>query len=286
MRNLNLPWLQTLVLGCLLATGIPGCATLQEIFQGTPKPGIRLERVRFAELTLDHLTLEFDAEVENPYGVELPLLGLDVALAHEGENFLKADAPLSGSIPAQETRTVTVPARVDFESALALVQQLKPGTSIPYRADVGVKVNAPALGELRLPFSHRGELGIPLPPSVKVSGVNLARLSLTEIRAECTLEASSPNRFPVQLSSLDYTFKVRDQALATTRITSPFDLEPGGTVRWSLPLSINPLKAGQIFLSLFREESISYGLQGDLTLGTPFGSLQAPLSVNDRAPIR
>jgi LEA14-like dessication related protein len=265
---------------------LPGCATLQSIFDGAPKPRVRLADVRFAELALDHLTLEFDAEISNPYEVALPLVGLDVKLDHRSSRFLESDIPMSGSIPVGGKKVVTMPARVDFQAALALLEDLRPGGSVPYRAEVGVKVDAPVLGQLRLPLSHRGELGVPLPPSVEVTSVRLAELSLTQIRAECTLEAESANRFPVELSGLDYTFKVRNRALASTRITSPFSLEPGQKVSWTLPLSINPVQAGQIFLSLFKQDSLPYALQGNLTVGTPFGRLRAPLSISDQAPIR
>ena len=68
---------------------------------GDAQPQARVTRVDLRDLSLDGLTLRFDIEVENPYGVALPLLGLDYALASRGTRFLSGNAETEGSVPAR-----------------------------------------------------------------------------------------------------------------------------------------------------------------------------------------
>jgi len=264
---------------------LPGCSTLRELM-GNERPSAKLEAVRFTGLTLNSLEISFDARVENPYQVDLPLVRLDLALSNQETSILQSSLDEAGSIPASGSRVFTVPARIDFRGLLATLGQLKPGGSVPYRADIGVSVDAPVLGRLRLPLRHEGEIGVPVPPKIRVKDVRLVRLGLTEIKAEAVLEAESLNEFPVELSAFDAAFRVRDRALARSRITSPFALQSGGTASWTLPISVNPVEAGQVFVTLFRGDSLAYELNGALAVGTPFGRLDAPVNFTGSAPVR
>lgn len=269
----------------LLCLSLAGCSTLQDVLGGLRKPSASIEGVRFTGLALNHISVAFDAEVRNPYEFALPLVELDVSLSHEQARFLEAKAPVQGDVPARGVRTVTIPARIDFRGLMEVVRSLKPGGQIPYSAELGVAVDVPGGSRLRLPLRHEGSVGVPVPPRVSVASISLDRISLTEIRARATMRAESANTFPVELEALDYTFDVRGRTLARSSITSPFALEPSGQVTWTLPLVVNPLEAGQIFLNLFRGESMDVQIQGDLRVQTPFGALNAPVSSNSRAAI-
>lgn len=264
---------------------LPGCSTLRELM-GAKRPSAQLENVRFTGLSLSALEINFDARVDNPYEVDLPLVRLDLALSNQDTSILQSSLDEGGSIPASGSRVFTVPARIEFRGLLATLNQLKPGGSVPYRADIGVSVDAPVLGRVRIPLSHEGEIGVPVPPKIRVKNVRLAQVGLTELRAEAVIEAESLNAFPVELSDFDAAFRVRDRALARSRITSPLSLQSGGKASWTLPISVNPVEAGQVFVTLFRNDSLAYQLEGQLAVQTPFGRLASPVNFSGRAPLR
>lgn len=269
----------------LMALGLPGCASLQALM-GNQRPSAKLEDVRFTGLSLSGLEISFDARVDNPYDVDLPLVALDLVLSNGDTPLLQSRLDQGASIPAADSKRFTVPARLEFAGLLKTLQDLKPGGIIPYRADIGVSLDAPVLGRIRIPLQHRGEIGVPVPPKVSVKDVQLARIGLTEIRAEAVIEAESSNGFPIELSTFDAAFNVRNRALARSRITSPLALSPGGKASWTVPISINPIEAGQVFVTLFRADDLAYGLDGQLSFGTPFGRLSAPVAIDGRAPLR
>ena len=46
------------------------------------------------------------------------------------------------------------------------VKGARPGSTIPYKADMGLSVDVPAWGPLRLPMSREGQLSIPSAPGL------------------------------------------------------------------------------------------------------------------------
>jgi LEA14-like dessication related protein len=151
---------------CLL---LVGCQTLQEL--GFNKPTARINRVQFGEVNLNSAQLLFDVEVENPYAVPLPLTNLDYTLSSGNNSLLAGNAPLQSSIPANSKQIVSLPVTVNYLEMLKSLKDIKPGTTIPYKAGVGLSVDTPVLGLLTLPLKKEGELALP-----KVSGTDIINI--------------------------------------------------------------------------------------------------------------
>jgi len=131
-----------------------GCGMIRQ-------PDVSITGVQMTRVNLTDATMLFDVKVDNPYSVDLPLSNVDYALSSKGKLFLEGRAPLDGAVPAGGSRTVAVPVRVDFLRTLQSVRDARPGSSIPYKADLGVAVETPMLGEIRVPASREGALDIP-----------------------------------------------------------------------------------------------------------------------------
>ncbi len=150
-----------------------GCGSLSDALQ-MQKPTAALTGLKFDNITLESASLLFDLEVKNPYSVALPLSNLDYHLASSDKPLLAGAAELQSSIPAQSTQTVTLPATIKYLDLVKAFQGVRPGSVIPYQADLGLSVKAPALGNLRLPIKKNGELAVPEIP--KLSDINLNKL--------------------------------------------------------------------------------------------------------------
>ena len=138
----------------VLLAGASGCGMLQ-------RPEARITGASLRDVTATDATMLFDVEVDNPYAVQLPLNDVDYSLASAGQKFLTGRAELDGAVPAGGSRTVGVPVRIRYVELIDAVKDARPGGTIPYDADLGLSVNVPALGPLRLPASRSGELRIP-----------------------------------------------------------------------------------------------------------------------------
>ena len=126
-----------------------------------PKPTAEVVGASLQNISLDSAELLFDVEVSNPYLIALPMLDADYALASNGVGFLSGEAPLAGSIPAGESKVLGLPVKVDFLQLMQALDGVIPGSVVPYDADLGLSVDAPLLGRLRLPMARQGEIAVP-----------------------------------------------------------------------------------------------------------------------------
>ena len=137
-----------------------GCESVQQALN-LSKPTARITGLSFQDVQLNSATLLFDVEVDNPYPVALPLMNLDYDLSTGSAAFLAGRADLQTTIPAKSSKTISLPAKINYIEMLRALKNVKLGSKIPYKADVGLSVDTPALGLLRLPLKKEGEVVIP-----------------------------------------------------------------------------------------------------------------------------
>jgi LEA14-like dessication related protein len=144
----------------LLIVCVAGCETIQEGLN-LRKPTARLNDLKIEDVKMDSATLLFDVEIENHYPVALPLTNFDYSLSSGAEKFLSGNAESQAAVPAKSSRTVSLPATFNYIEMLKAFKGVRPGSTIPYGAELGLSVNAPGLGVIRLPLKKEGELVLP-----------------------------------------------------------------------------------------------------------------------------
>ena len=145
-----------------------GCETMQQTLN-LKKPTARLTGVKFEEATLDSATLLFDVEIDNHYPASLPLTNFDYTLASGADTFLSGSANSQTTVPAKSSKTISLPARINYIEMLKALKTVRPGSKIPYNAELGLSVDTPALGLIRLPVKKQGELVL---PSISDTNIN------------------------------------------------------------------------------------------------------------------
>jgi len=148
-----------LVLACIVIVGMEACSLVQ-------KPSAQITGAQLQGVSLTEATMLFDVKIDNPYTTALPLTNLDYALSSQGQPFLNGKAEVQGMVPAGGSKVIGVPVRINYLDLVKAVKGARPGVSIPYKADLGLSVNVPLLGNTRLPLSREGELTIPSTGSV------------------------------------------------------------------------------------------------------------------------
>ncbi len=278
------PWMAAAGIA-LLAWTLGGCGIVQDALGD--RPTARVVGVGLEGLDLQGATLRFDVEVANPYPVALPLLGLDYALASGAESFLTGQADLEGSVPARGQAVVPLPVRVEFSRLLTTLAGVRPGAVVPYRADLGLRLDTPAGGLGRLPLQHQGQLPVPAPLEVSQSQFTWDQVGLDHVGGRLRVHLVNHNSFPLQLQRMGYTLALAGKPVAQETLSQGLRLEAGGgggTVE--LPVAFSPRRLGGALLGLIRGTPAEFGLDARLGLESPFGPLELPLSLSGRTALR
>jgi LEA14-like dessication related protein len=275
-RPLRSFWTTTLLLAFLLA--LPGCATLASLLGEQPKPQVTVTGVRIADLSLTDLTVVFDLTITNPYAVPLPLVNLDYALASGAQPFLQGQAPMQGTVPVSGSKTVSVPTKVVFLELLKVLQSVRPGAVLPYRATLGLSVNAPVIGTLRLPLEQDGQLPVPTAPNVSIPSIAWKSVSLAGVAGVLKLRVGNPNAFAFDVAGLDYDIKLGSFSLVKGGLTNAASLTAGGSQDIAINVAVSTAQAGLAIVRMLQGQGSGYSLGGALSLGTPWGPLRIPLA--------
>jgi len=147
-----------------------GCATIQQALERN-RPIAKLTGLRFEDVKLDSATLLFDVEIDNHYPVALPLTNFDYIVSSRAEQFLSGSAKSQTTIPAKSKKTVSLPATINYIGMLKALKGVRPGSKIPYGAELGLSVDAPALGVIRLPLKKEGELVLPTVAGTEITDI-------------------------------------------------------------------------------------------------------------------
>jgi LEA14-like dessication related protein len=268
--------LRALLFVLLTICGASGCSSIDKALSGMSKPSASVEGARLGDLTPQSLGLVFDVKISNPYDVELPLANVDYALAARSTQFLSGKAALSGTVPAKGSRVVQVPANVVFNDLINAVSGVKLGQVVAYKADLGLSVDAPGVGPLRLPVSHTGELPVPNVPDIELAGIEWGKVSLESADATIKLRLKNTNEFPVNLKNLAYALQLEGKEVFSGKTAQPLSLKAGESGELEIPVSASASRVGVALLNMVRKAHASYTMKGATDLTTPFGPLSLP----------
>lgn len=266
------------------AVGLGGCATLRDWFERAPKPQLRLDAVRFEGLDLSGVDLKFDVSIENPYSVPLPIARIDAALSHDGAPFVQTGVDESTSVPAQGSEQLTFPVTLRFAETLKVLGSLRPGSSFPYAADLKFGLDAPT-GPIEVPVHHEGELWIPAPPKVSVPRIRVLQANLQGVRLEARLGIESENQVPLTLEGMSAAVRLAGVPVAQAQAPERMSIPPEGRTEWVVPMELSVAQVGLSLVKALGGGALEYGIEGDLTLDTPLGSLSQHFDEGGRAPL-
>ena len=156
--------------GVLAAMVVGGCASAEQYLQ-LQGPTAQLLGVELKDASLYGATLVFNVEVENHYAFGLPLVSFTYGLTSQGQQFLSGASQVQMIVPAGGSRTVALPARIDYIKTLRTLRNLRPGAKIPYEAELNLMVSRRYLGELSLPLVKSGEIVLPELPGVDLQSI-------------------------------------------------------------------------------------------------------------------
>jgi LEA14-like dessication related protein len=277
---------RAIILLALFASG--GCQAIQSLGQSLQRPTARVTGARLTDVTLESAAINFDVDIANPYPVALPLVNMKYALAGGGSNqpFVSGAADVQGSIPANSSKTITVPAKVVFAQLFQVLAGVKPGSVVPYDASLTLSVNAPQVGALDLPLQHSGQLPVPTVPAVALSDIQWQNLTLEKADGLLHLHVTNRNQFAFDTTKLSLQLSLGGSNVIGAEQPQSAHFDPNAEQTIEVPISFSPKALGLAALGLLRGQSSSYTLNGLLDLNTAFGPMQLPYSSSGQAQLR
>ncbi|UCE46373.1 MAG: methyltransferase domain-containing protein [Phycisphaerales bacterium] len=152
-----------------MAAFLAGCETTLDI-QYDQEPAARLQAMRFGGVELDFATVLFDVEIDNPYPVSMSLQRLRYALISGGRTFLTATALDNVTVPPNTKQVLTLSDQVTYARLLRALNG-EPGSTIPFKAELTLSLDAPRLGWINLHAENKGNILLPESPEINVEGI-------------------------------------------------------------------------------------------------------------------
>ena len=259
------------VIALIFACGMmTGCGALDT-------PSATVVGVNIDDFGLQSLTLKFDIKVTNPNSVRLPLLNMDYALASDGQSFLSGEAKLQGFVPAGGDRVVPLYAKVTYLEVLGVLKKFKLGAVIPYQSEMGLSVDAPIMGKLRLPLKKSGRIPIPAIPSVEMTEIKWDKVTLSHAGGKIRLKLTNRCAFPVKLKDIGFNLVLAETNIGRCGTTDEVDCAPNSPQMVDIGIGISPSDLGLAAFRMLRGKGAGYKINGAMKMGTEFGPLDVPL---------
>jgi len=272
------------VAATLAALAVAGCGALGKL--GLSEPAARVTGARLDQLGLESVTLVLDVEIENPYAVDLPLAGIELSLASGGAPFLESEVHAPTPIPARGAATVPVPATVRFADLAKAAAGAKPGSVVPYAAEIAILASVPGAAQpLRLPVRHEGSLPIPAPPSVVLERLRWETLRLDLAAATIDFRVGNPNSFAIDLRGLAYGLDFAGKTVARGGVPASGAIEPGGAKTFPVRITFAPIDLGTAAFGMLQGERADYALNGRVAMGTTFGAWEQAFETKGKLPL-
>ncbi len=266
------------VVALICTATLAGCASVNDLLKAAPKPSARISGVALQGLTLEKVDLVFDVEVTNPYEVNLPLVDLAYAIGSGGQKLIEGSVQPTGAIPARGTKVIQVPASIKFGSLMSALKGVRPGSVVPYTADFNLGFDAPVVGRLNLPLSHKGEIPVPAVPEVSLVSFDIEALSFDKVEAIAKLQVKNTNQFDFNVTNLGLNLAIGGKDVSHTKLAQSTSVASGQSATVEVPLSFSPRAFGAGLFNLLNGSQAGYSISGSFDAATRFGPISLPFS--------
>lgn len=260
----------------LAAALIAGCAPVTRLIDQEP-PSAEVEQVRVTELDFAHAELAFDLKVHNPNPDALSLSGFDYRLDLDGAELLRGKRSEPVSLAPQGSTRVTVPLNLVFADIFSSFARLADADEVPYRVELGAFVDAPLLGQIRIPIRKEGTVPLVKPPRISLHGLRVQGLSPVGARLALELAVENPNTFFLQVERFDYRLALNGQNWLAGSSDAATRVEGKGRSVIKLPLTLDFSQLGG---ALGGGGAVDYKLEGAVDMATGnrlIGKVSLPL---------
>jgi LEA14-like dessication related protein len=227
--------------------------------------------------------------VKNRYPVEVTIPRIGYGVDVDGNSLIAGKLEKNTKVPSSQasdpTTKVTVPMRFTFQDLYQLSTTYRNKSEAPYRLKGDVTVDTP-VGPVELPFQHKGTVPILKPPQIDLPNVEVQSLSLSGADLRLKFRMRNPNTVKLSVKSMQYGLDLADVRVATGRLPRSIELAASGKTTAEMDLHIGLAEVGTALMSMLQKDRLNYRLDGSLSVGTPWGPLNTPLSAKGVANLQ
>lgn len=264
------------------------CSTLQK-FAKIQRPAISVKSVRISDFSFQKLDLAFDIDIENPNDLSISLAGFDYDFWLNEASFVKGNQKSDLIIDGLKTSTLEIPLELQFHDIYQAYQAVKDQDSLRYKMLLGVNLNLPILGEIRIPVKHDGHVPMVKLPELRFQNLQIKKVGLTTSEILINLNLNNPNFFKFYLKNLSYDFKVAGHDWAVGKINRQYDIKAKSSTDIVIPITLDLLQMGQAVIKIIStDNNINYTFNGMLEINTShllFKEFDIPLKKSGQVPI-
>lgn len=223
----------------VLATIATACSTMQGMVKDTLKePEVIYKNITIGELTSEKIQLKPTFSITNKNGYAIPVDNLKYELSFNQKTMLKGKTDQVGSLPARQSKDVTLALDLTKESLLSVKDILLREGQIDYI----IKGEVEVMG-FKFPFEKASTL---YKPTASLGKLEVKRASFKQVDMVVNLTVNNQNDFTLPLDSLSYTVSTGKQQLVMGDLKEQKIQQGINTIQ--IPLSVN---LGQMFSSMF-----------------------------------
>jgi LEA14-like dessication related protein len=250
------------------AVVLNGCALVRTA-AGIRDPDVRIEGVRVADASFDHVDLLFDVAIRNPNKVAATLDSFDYSLELNQFTVLSGTQDAAVAIASQGSTTVPVPVSLRFNDLYRLYSDLSDKDEVDYALLAELNFDVPVLGRVSVPVSREGTLPMAKEPMISVEDLQVERLDFDSADVELVLRINNPNAFDMLLENLAYEFTVDGTEWGRGSIRERMSVNEKGETMLRLPFRLDLGAMGQAVQGLLRgQRQFDYRLKGAMTVDT------------------
>ncbi|WOH09509.1 hypothetical protein DCAR_0728966 [Daucus carota subsp. sativus] len=140
--------------------GLLGKAT-EAMTKGTKKPEAKITHVGLKDVNLEFVTYNAKISVTNPYPTPLPIFQITYALKSADRELVSGTSPNPEPLKANTTTELEFEMKVSFTMLVSLARDIGADWDIDYDLQINVVGNVPAMGDVTIPISNKGQMKLP-----------------------------------------------------------------------------------------------------------------------------
>lgn len=257
-------WIRPLLI-LTIAGLLVSCAEMTQVLKmlDVKEPTARISNVKISKLSLQQVDLLFDVAIDNPNNVGVHLNGFDYDLQLDGASFIKGNKEDKLDVGANGSATVAIPLSLTFNEIREAVKAVSTLDTIPYRLNLGVGLDVPALGTIRVPVSKSGSVPNLKLPRISLSGIKLDNIGFTSASLKVNLMVDNPNTLGFSTSNFNYNLTVNGKNWVSGLLEAPLQIEKKQKQTVSIPVKLDFMQMGSaVYQLLTGNNSLNYELTG------------------------
>lgn len=276
----------TLALGALVIAGCPKVDLKNILAEADPYlPKVQFKTMEVKDIDWERADTDFVFTVSNPNPVAIELSSFSWDLSFEGKDALDGTSTDGLSLPASGSTQVKIPVGLVYTDLYDLVQATKGEDEIDFALSGHFGFDTPA-GEVKVPFTERGDFPAPRKPGVKLGEIRVGKVNLLQNSAtvELDLKVTNEHASALSFSKFNYDLAFGGRDVASGRVADLGSAAGGKTSTLTLPVDVNLVNAGTVVIeALTGKTQLKTSLDASMDVGTPFGAI--PLKIDESGRI-